>query len=169
MALTAPQLATLKAAIDADPVLAAKPLNSDGYFEIAAVLNTELASPDFWVWRSNVTQDEIMQNGFDWVRVDNLSVGKARIWEWLFDNQAAAINPSKANVRAGIAEVWKGTAADNAVRQAVFNHCQRLATRAQKLFATGPGASTTVDGVGPATMDVEQITMADVEQARALA
>lgn len=55
MALTVPQLSTLKAAIDADPVLAAKPLNSDGYFEIAAVLNTELAAPDFWVWRSNVT------------------------------------------------------------------------------------------------------------------
>jgi hypothetical protein len=166
--LTPQQLATLKTAIDADPVLAAKPLNSDGYFEIAQALNTELASPDFWVWKSLVSQDEIMQNGFDWVRVDNLSVGKARIWEWMFDNAGATINPSKANVRAGIAEVWKGTAADNAVRQAVFNHCQRLATRAQKLFATGPGTTTSVDGVGPATMAVEAITMADVEAARAL-
>lgn len=166
--LTPQQLATLKTAIDADPVLAAKPLNSDGYFEIAQALNSELASPDFWVWKSLVSQDEIMQNGFDWVRVDNLSVGKARIWEWMFDNASATINPSKANVRAGIAEVWKGTAADNAVRQAVFNHCQRLATRAQTLFAAGPGTTTSVDGVGPATMAVEAITMADVEAARAL-
>lgn len=166
--LTAPQLATLKAAIDRDAALAAKPLNSDGYFDIAQILNGQLATPDFWVWRPSVTQDEIMQNGFDWVRVDNLSVGKARIWEWLFDNAGTAINPSKATVRAGIAEVWKGTAADNAVRQAVFNHCQMRATRAQKLFASGPGTSTTVDGVGPATMAVEAITMADVEAARAL-
>jgi len=166
--LTPEQLATLKAAIDADPALAAKPLNSDGYFEIAQALNTELASPDFFVWRSVVSQDEIMQNGFDWVRVDNLSVGKARIWEWMFDNAGATINPSKANVRAGIAEVWKGTAADNAVRQAVFNRCQTRATRAQKLFATGPGTTTSVDGVGPATMAVESISLSDVEAARAL-
>lgn len=166
--LTPEQLATLKAAIDVDPALAAKPLNSDGYFEIAAALNTQLATPDFYVWRSSVTQDEIMQNGFDWVRVDNLSVGKARIWDWLFHNAGTAINPSKANVRAGIAEVWKGTAADNAVRLAVFQHCQQRATRAQKLFAAGAGNATDQDGVGPATMAVEQITMADVEQARAL-
>jgi hypothetical protein len=168
MPLTAPQLATLKAAIEADPILVAKPLNSDGYYETAAILNTELASPDFYVWRTLVTQDEIMQNGFDWVRVDNLSVGKSRIWEWMFDNAATAINPSKANVRAGIAEVWKGTAADNAVRFAVFEHCQTRATRAQKLFATGTGATTDQDGVGPATMAVEAITMSDVEAARAL-
>lgn len=166
--LTPEQLATLKAAIDADPVLASKPLNSDGYFEIAQALNTELASPDFFVWRTVVSQDEIMQNGFNWVRVDNLSVGKARIWEWMFDNAGATFNPAKANVRAGIAEVWKGTAADNAVRQAVFNHCQARATRAQKLFATGPGTTTSVDGVGPATMAVESISLSDVEAARAL-
>lgn len=167
--LTAPQLATLKAAIDGDPVLAAKPLNSDGYFDIAQILNGQLATPDFFVWRSSVTQDTIMQNGFDWVRVDNLSVGKARIWEWLFDNAAAAINPSKANVRSGIAETWKGTAADNAVRFVVFGHCQAKATRAQKLFAVGAGTTTDQDGAGPATMAVEAITMADVEAARALA
>lgn len=166
--LTQQQLSALKAEIDADPVLAAKPLNSDGYFDIAAVLNAQLATPDFYVWRSLVSQDEIMQNGFDWVRVDNLSVGKARIWDWLFDNAATAINPSKANVRAGIAETWKGTAADNAVRLAVFQHCQQRATRAQKLFAAGAGNGTDQDGVGPATMAVEAVSMSDVEAARAL-
>lgn len=113
------------------------------------------------VWRTNVSQDEIMQNGFDWVRVDNLSVGKARIWEWLFDNQQATINPSKPNVRAGIDEVWKGTTADLAVRAAVYVHCKRPATRAEALFATGLG--TTVD---PATMGWEgQITDYDVVRA----
>ena len=166
--LTPAQLATLKAAIDGDSALAAKPLNSDGYFDIAAILNGQLASPDFWVWRASVTQDEIMQNGFDWVRVDNLSVGKARIWEWLFDNAGTAINPSKANVRSGIAETWKGTAADNAVRLAVCQHCQQRATRAQKLFAAGAGNATDQDGIGPATMAVESVTLADVEAARAL-
>lgn len=113
------------------------------------------------VWRTNVSQDEIMQNGFDWVRVDNLSVGKARIWEWLFDNQQATINPSKPNVRAGIDEVWKGTTADLAVRASVYVHCKRPATRAESLFATGVG--TTVD---PATVGWEgQITDYDVVRA----
>lgn len=113
------------------------------------------------VWRTNVSQDEIMQNGFDWVRVDNLSVGKARIWEWLFDSQQATINPSKPNVRAGIDEVWKGTTADLAVRAAVYVHCKRPATRAEALFAVGTGTT-----LAPATMGWEgQITDYDVVRA----
>jgi len=116
------------------------------------------------VWKSSVQQDEIMQNGFDWVRVDNLSVGKARIWEWLFDNQSATFNPSKINVRAGIDECWKGTAADLAVRAAVYVHCKRPANVLEKLFATGDGT----DAV-PATMTVEGgVSYQTVDQARAL-
>lgn len=91
------------------------------------------------VWRTRVSQDEIMQNGFDWVQVDNLTVGKARIWEWLFDNQSQTINPSKPNVRAGIDESWKGTSAMLAVRASIYLHCKRFATRAEALFATGIG------------------------------
>lgn len=92
-----------------------------------------------WIWRAQVTQDEIMQNGFDWLRVDNLTVGKARIWEWLFDNEGSSINPTKANVRAGIAEAWKGTAADLAVQAAVLAHCKRPASKAEAVFTTGTG------------------------------
>lgn len=166
--LTSVQQTTLKNDITADPVLLALAQQNTaiGYQQIADAYNS-VANPNFFVWKSIVTQDEIMQNGFDWVRVDNLAVGKARIWEWMFSNEARAVNPSKANVRAGIAEVWKGTAADNAVRQVVFNHCQRLATRLEKLFASGgTGATTSVDGVGPATMAVEGLIDRDaVERA----
>jgi hypothetical protein len=168
MALTPEQLQTLKTAILADPVLANQPMDGDGNGVIADAMNAQ-ASPDYWIWRSKVTQDEIMQNGFDWVRVDNLSVGKARIWEWLFDNRESVINPSKVNVRAGIAECWKGTTADNAVRAAVFLHCQRLASRGEKLFSTGSGTSTNGDGVGPATSTFEGlITPSEVDAARHL-
>ncbi|HWS73672.1 MAG TPA: hypothetical protein VN324_00890, partial [Quisquiliibacterium sp.] len=114
MSLTTEQLATLRAGVFADPTAAAL-LAAGNWQEVQAWLNAA-SSPAYTVWRTSVSQDEIMQNGFDWVRVDNLSVGKARIWEWLFDNQSATINPSKANVRAGIDETWKGTAADLAVR-----------------------------------------------------
>lgn len=149
MYLTPEQQATLKAFVEADPVLSAYPHNTDGAYEIARLLQAN-ASPEFIVWRTSVTKDEIMQNGFDWVRVDNLSVGKARIWDWLFDNQGNVFNPSKVNVRAGVDECWKGTAADLAVRNAVYVHCKRAANVLEKLFATGTGTTAS-----PATMAVE--------------
>lgn len=159
--MTPAQYATLKAYILADPTLAAIPNTNDGAYEIADRLNV-LASPAFVVWRTSVSQDEIMQNGFDWVRVDNLSVGKARIWEWLFNNQTKTMNPSKLNVRAGIDEAWKGTAADLAVRDAVYVHCKRDAKIIEKVFATGTGTT-----LSPATMGWEGgVSYIDVATAR---
>lgn len=149
--LSTEQRAAVLAAINADQT-ALSLAQAGNYAGVADWLNAT-AAPDFYVWRTSVTQDEIMQNGFDWVRVDNLSVGKARIWEWLFDNADNTINPAKANVRAAIDETWKGTAADLAVRAAVYLHCQRLATRLEKMFATGTG--TAMPGGSPATMAVE--------------
>ena len=159
--LTTTQLATLKAAILADPVLAAYPNNSDGSYAIADLLKLP-AAPEYIVWKNSVSQDEIMQNGFDWVRVDNLSVGKARIWEWMFKNSSATMNPSKLNVRAGIDEAWKGTAADLAVRAAVYVHCKRPANRLEKIFATGAGTDAS-----PSVMAVEgEISYQEVDAAR---
>lgn len=137
------QITTFRAALlaETDPELVG--YRTNGQPPLIFAWYNKPATPDFWVWRSSVTQDEIMQNGFDWVRVDNLSVGKARIWEWLFKNQSNAINPSKANVRAGIGEAWKGTAADIAVRDAVLAHCRRLCTKVERLFVTGNGTTAT--------------------------
>lgn len=161
--MTNDQLLTLRDYILSVPAWAALPVNSDTSYFIADELRKE-ATPAFVVWRSSVTQDEIMQNGFDWVRVDNLSVGKARIWEWLFDNQSATCNPSKINVRAGIDECWKGNAADLAVRAAVYVHCKRNANVLEKLFATGAGTDAS-----PATMAVEGgLSYSEVQAARAL-
>lgn len=163
MALTAQQNAAIKAAILADPVLSAFPNNTDGAFGIAALLNQQ-ASPDFYVWRTSVTIGEIMQNGFDWTRVDNLTVGKARIWEWMV--ATGTIKPNQSNVRAGVLAVFT-TAGDLANRNAVFGHCQRLATRAEKLLATGTGTASTDQGVGPATMGFEgSLSYQDVDTAR---
>lgn len=161
--LTTQQKATLKAAINGDPALSAFPNNSDGAFAIKDLLNLP-ATPAWVVWRTQVTRREILQNGFDWTRLDNLSVGKARIWSDIFVD--GAMNPAKANVRAGIEAVWVGTAADLAVRAAVYIHCKKNATRAQKLFSTGTGSDAT-----PATMDSNiddnfQLTYSDVEEAR---
>lgn len=96
------------------------------------------ATTSYIVWRTSVPLEEIMRNGMDWTRVDNLNVGKARIWDWL--SRLGTINPSQVNVRAGIDATWVGTAADLAVRAAVYTHCKRAATWAEKLFASGTGS-----------------------------
>lgn len=160
MALTLAQRTILKADIAADPVLSTYPHNSDGAFAIAAAYG-QVASPDFWVWRSVVSIAEIMGNGFDWVRVDNLSVGKARIWEWMTD--LGAMNPSQANVRAGIEACWSVEAGDQGMRQAIYNHSAARATRGQKLFAVGAGTAPTHHGIGPGTTTLESpVTYQDV-------
>jgi len=152
--MTPEQLSTLRTAVLTDPELSAVGRNDT---ELARLLNL---STSFICWRTLVSQDEIMQNGFDWVRVDNLSVGKARIWEWLFDNEASAINPSKPNVRAGIAECWKGTQADLNVQAAVLAHCKRAATRAESILASGTGTDAT-----PGLFDYEgQVSINDIGQ-----
>lgn len=157
--MTPAQLATLKAAILADQTMAALPMTSGGALLIAEALNAS-AAPPFIVWRTSVTDAEIMQNGFDWTRVDNLSAGKARVWDWMF--RFGYINPSKTNVRAGIDQTWAGAAADLAVRAAVYVHCKRSATVAEKLFAVGTGSDAS-----PAVMAFEGALSADdVAQAR---
>lgn len=173
MALTPAQQTTLKTYINSIPALAAYPLSGDGYFDLAARLNSELASPDFYVWKENVTLDEIVNNGFAWVEVDNLTVGKARIWEWMFDGDER-VNPAKQNIRAGIEECWKGTAAKLAVQAAVFDHCKKQATHVEKCFAVASVAPPTPSGTlgantNVATALVTAVTPIDVENARNLA
>ena len=79
------------------------------------------------------------------------------------------VNPSQANVRAGIEATFAVEAADEPCRQAIYNGAQKLATRGEKLFATGTGAASTHHGVGPAVMSFEGVlSYQDVQEARAL-
>lgn len=150
MALTPEQQTVIAAAIAADQALAAWAVERRDDL-IADAFNAP-SSPAFKVWRTSVGKDEITQNGFDWTRLDNLSVGKARVWDAMFDNATRSMNPAKSNVRAGIESVWVGTAADLAVRAAVYVHCKRVVSRAEKLFATGTGTDA-VPGIADATFN----------------
>lgn len=107
-----------------------------------------LCTPSFIVWKTDVDPNEIMKNGMDWTQVDNLTVGKARIWDWL--TALGKFNAAKINVRAGIDAAWVGTSQMLAVRAAVYVHCKRSATIIEKLLATGTGTD-----VSPATMGFE--------------
>lgn len=154
--LTPEQLAILKADILADPALA------NAYDEDVAHAYNLSAEPEHIVWKSAVDPDEIMRNGMDWTQVDNLTVGKARIWDWM--TRLGSFDPSKLNIRAGIDAAWVGTAAMLAVRATIYTHCKRPATRAEKLFASGIGTT-----VSPATMGFEGfLTYADISAARNL-
>jgi len=150
----------LKADILADPVLSQWAATGYMAAEIAAAYNGQ-ATPDWTVWKSAVEVDEIMRNGMDWARVDNLSVGKARIWDWM--GRLGTFDASKPNIRAGIDATWVGTAADLAVRAMVYTHCKRSATRAEKLLSSGTGTTAS-----PARMGFEgNLTYQDIEAAQA--
>ena len=145
MALTTAQKQTIAAYIASKPEWAVMPKNSDTAYFIAQELNKDDVVP-YIVWRTNVDPNEIMRNGLDWTRVDNLSVGKARIWDWM--TSLGSLNPSKANIRAGIDATWVGTAADLAVRAVVYTHCKRQATVVEKLLATGLGTDASPSIMG---------------------
>ncbi len=133
--MTPEQLATIKAAILADPVLAPLTLSPVwDYQEISNVMSA--VDPAFYVWRKHVPREEFEEDdAFNWTVVDNLSTGsKYRIWEWMFGSKEY-INPSKANIRAGIAACWVGNAQLLAVQAMVLAKCKRKATRVEKLLA----------------------------------
>ena len=154
--LTASQKVALKNDIAADPVLSAYPVTPDGAFAIAEVYN-EGATPAFVVWRTSVSVDEIMNNGFVWTAVDALTNGKARIWEWM--TRLGTINPSKANIRQGLQDAF---GAGSAMSNAIAPHLKRSASRVERLFATGTGTTQS-----PGTLVFEgRITYQDIQEAR---
>lgn len=179
MPLTTAQLQALKAdiiaAADAACVaLEADPSNSDKAFAVAVVYNLN-ASPDYWVWRTSVTKDEITnkpsQDGTTFVWAGNgyitRSAGEQSCWAQLF-NGTNSTNPSLANVRQAFTDIFSGTGAAATNRAHLLVVARRKATRLEKLFAIdtpGSGAprGTTAD---PDTMVVEGgISFDDVLQA----
>ena len=139
-AFTQPELVALKAAVQADQSAAqCYATGEDGC--VLSFLNSEST---FVVWKTSVSAEQVMSSPeFAWTRVDNLTNGKARIWDWMIRGSSGTFNPSNANIRAGIDAVWVGTAADLAVRAGVYDTCKRVATVAEKTLATGTGTTQT--------------------------
>ncbi len=164
LTLTLTQLQTIRDHILNDSVLNAFPNSADGNFEVAGLLNLQ-PDPNTWtIWRTNVIEQEIFSNGIDWTRVDNLSVGKARIWDWMF--RPGSINPTKTTIRAGIDAVWAGTQADLDNRAAVYVHCKKLANRIQKVLSTGTGSVASPASLPSNIDELYEITPNEVEAAR---
>jgi hypothetical protein len=135
MALTDPQLAALKAHIEAntDPdLVAALAIRNDT--EIARLYNLDSA---FMVWRTEIRPDEYCK-ALDWTEVDNISVGKARVWDWSTQFQTANIDASNANLRLGIAQAFGGNSDTTANLTAL---AKRAASIYETVFATGTGTT----------------------------
>lgn len=171
MSLSPSQLATLKSDILADPALSAKPNTPDGNTEIA-VAYAQLATPDYWVWRSSLSKTEVVQqtsvDGTTFIWVGNgfitRSVGEQQAWNQLFDNEAGVCNPSLANVRQAFVDIFSGAGNAASNRTHLSAIARRRANRGEKLFATGAGSTAS-----PSTMSFEgSLTADDVQAARNL-
>lgn len=159
MPLTTAQLTTLKAAILADPVLAAMPMNSDGEFDIAVALNKQ-ASPVFTVWATNVPISQV-GTAMNSTEVAGLTTANTNRLMVMQAYSGGTFNASVPDVQAGFNSVFSG-AGGVLTRAALLIVWKRLALRIEKILATGTGTD-----LAPATMGFEgNISPAEVRSAR---
>ena len=167
MQLSTAQKTTLKAAIMADPGVAQT--YTDGNTSGVADYMNANAAPAFWVWRTNVTREEIYtlqndlpvsgaQTGFwAWDTYKAQGVPEQNAWTQMFMGDIA--NFSRQNLRDGIGKIFTGSAAATAQRDHCLAIGRRLASRVEKILATGTGSTAS-----PGTMAVEgPITATDVQ------
>jgi len=160
--MTPAQLATLKTNIAADGTLNAKPMNSDGASDIKDAYNLP-ASPSFTVWKTNVPIRDVGDNILATAVGSLTTLNNTRL-QTIVALSADGINASLSDRRAFFDDIFSGTGADASTRAKLLILWKRLATRAEKLYATGTGSDAS-----PATLVFEGIvTVSDVEQARAL-
>jgi len=145
MQLTTTQLQALKSAIEAETDAEFVALRSAGATgQMADWLN---GASTFIVWRTELGEHEITSQtsseatSWSWSAFIGRSQGERDGWARMF-NGTYTINPSLANVRAAVADVFSG--AGGAGQRA---HClamaKRAATRGERVFATGTGTTAT--------------------------
>lgn len=150
--LSPAQKVTLKAHVLANQDTAT--LYTDGNLTGLADALNATASPSFWVWRTNVTRSELYHGTspdgttWNWTTYKAQSQTEQGAWVQMFMGDQA--NCALPNLRAGIAAIFTGSAQQNAQRDHCLATCRRLASRIEKLLATGTGSS-----VSPATMTFE--------------
>jgi hypothetical protein len=168
MALTPAQLLQLRNDIAADGALNPLPKTPDTALQIAAAYNA-IASPDYWVWRTSVSQLEIVTattadgTVWSWPAFIARSQGERDGWREMFAD-GGSVNASLANVRQGFADIFSGSTNNApAQRTHLLTVGRRKATRAEKLFATGAGTTA-----APSLLGFEgDVTGQDVDSARA--
>lgn len=153
MSLTISQQATLKTFIEANPTWMAYLHTADGAYQIAIDLKAD-ANPDFWVWKTSLSEEEITGETsvdatvWDWGAYKGLTAAERDAHNRLFN--IGTIDPSKVNVRAGFDDAIYSGGTGLGQRTHFAAIARRKANLAEELFAVGTG-STAV----PATMEIE--------------
>ena len=146
--LTTAQNLTLRNSVQADATLNTLPPNGDSAIIIAAAYNA-VFSPDFWVWRTNVSKAELTNapsidgTVFNWTGSGFIgrSAGEQAAWRELFDAQGN-VNPSLDNVRQAFLDIFSGSQAPApANRTHLATVGRRKSTKVEKLYATGTGST----------------------------
>lgn len=162
MAFTAGELATLKAAVVAEPSV--QPCLTEGNDGcIVDWLNSTSATI---VWRTRVTQEEYQTavsptgSTFSWSGTGGFiarSQGERDAWRTMFS--PGSVNPSKANVRAAFDDIFSGTGAGAISNRSHLSAIsKRNATKAEGLLSSGAGTD-----VSPSVLTFEgQINNDDV-------
>ena len=162
--LTNTQLLTLKADIAADGALSVVGMTSDGDYLIAAAYNST-AIPDFWVWRPDMSVQEMVNGnpagpGVDWSEYQVLSTQFQSAFLAL--TQSPVIDATQANIRSAFGAIFTTAGSPNS-RANLIAIARRKATRAEKLFAVGTGSTAS-----PAIMAfIGALNLDDVRRARA--
>lgn len=166
MNLTPAQLQTLKTWLDTNAVGVQD--------EQAASLLNAAASPNFWVWKSNVG---LAETGMAIVmsEVGGLTTANTNRLQVSFQVRPGGFTPADQADRSLFGSVFSA-AGGVLTRTAVLSKWQRLATVAEKLFASGTGTQATglntdgaVTGGSPGTLGAEgAVTSANVSEARNL-
>jgi hypothetical protein len=172
--LTSSQLTAIAAHIAASADMNTQPADEPGALVIANLLNAP-AAPNYWVFRTKVTEEEIVGQPsqdstlFSWSTFIQRSQGERDGWMRLF--RSGQVNPSLSNVQAAIKDIFSGTgAAPVAQRLHIDTVFRRKATRLEKLLATGAVVDGNQPGttLNPATPGFEgNITIGEVQEARA--
>ena len=158
--------AALKAAIAADPVLSLLPHTTDDAVAVATAFNL-VASPDYWVWRTFVTEEEITAKPsvdgtvWSWSAYIARSQGERDGWDRIMGR---GINPSLTQDRSAVADIFSGSANSAPAQRTHLNAVgRRKALRIEKLLIVAGGLGTTAS---PSTMQFEgQIDGDDVQRA----
>lgn len=148
MSLTPPQYATLAndiTSVHAAEFAAALAATDD---EAIAAAYRLAASPDFWVWRTTVSKNEVVgavsQDGTTFAWAGNgfitRAAGELTAWQELFGSDGA-VNPSLPQVRQAFTDIFSGTGNAASNRTHLATVARRKALRIERLFATGTGST----------------------------
>ncbi len=156
MSLTPAQLVAFKADLDTntDPVIVQSLIAGTGV--VTAEWYSGDASPDYWVWRSDVTRQEI-KNVLNWTEYINVIPGGQGAFMLLIED--GSVDAGKANIRQGFNDIFSSAPIS---KVALIALAKRFSNRIEKLLATGGNG----DEATPATLSYEgTIDRLDVAEA----